>query len=378
MLNHYNHSEVRQQTKHQVLRHGRFNSPHLVDRWDCITLDGQTVDKTLFDTIEARVIERNKTEGIGASEFELLTATAFEIFTQARVDIGVIEVGMGGRLDATNIIGQPSAYDNEVAPEVGKNNFRPSPLATAITSIALDHQSFLGDTVQQIAREKAGIMRANVPVIAAADDASATAEIEARARAVSVSELVHVTAGTTPRDVFDQNEEITTLDLDKESEASFHAPVQPHWPNGAIALQLVWKALRQLDRLDGVHDPAKAQLLLELSAVPVQTIWPGRLQELNLECLTGCDQTVIIDGAHNAQSAQKLSSFVRSHAGHRKVQWILAASEGKDIRQMLETLLRPGDAVTAVEFGPVEGMPWVKPKSSDEIAQAASELISGM
>jgi len=377
MLNHYNHSEVRRQTSHKVLRHGRFNSPHLVDRWDCITLDGETVDKNIFDAIEARLIERNRTQNIGASEFELLTATAYEIFTQARVDIGVIEVGMGGRLDATNVIGQYSVHDDEAVSKLGMAQFRPSPITTAITSIALDHQGFLGDTIQEIAREKSGIMKKSVPVIAAADDANAIREIEARARNVGVSEIVHVTAATTPEDVWVQNETDTALDLAEESKVSFRTPIQPHWPNGAIALQLVWKTLRQLGRLDGLPDSAKAGLLLHLSTIPEQTLWPGRLQEINLECLTGCNQRVILDGAHNAQSAQQLSSFVRSHAGDGKVQWVLAASEGKDVQQILEILLRPGDTVTAVEFGPVEGMPWVKPKSADAIARAASELVLG-
>jgi len=378
MLSNYNQSEVRQQSRHGVLRHGRFNSPHLVDRWDCITLDGETVDKTLFESVEKRVLDRDKAEQIGASEFELLTATAFEIFTQAKVDIGVIEVGMGGRLDATNVIGQRSEFDDEERSGTGKALFRPAPLATAITSIALDHQGFLGDTVQQIAREKAGILKTNVPVIAAADDQDALSEVQARAKATGVSETVFVTAESTRKDVWDQNETDVELELDTDSKALFESPIQSRWPNGAIALHLVWKALNHLGRLDGTPKDARGQLFMNLAAVPGKTLWPGRLQEISLESLTGCDQLVVLDGAHNAQSAHQLSSFVRNKARERKVQWVLAASEGKDVHQILKILLRPGDTVSAVEFGQVEGMPWVKPKSSETIIQVASEVINGM
>ena len=377
MLSHYNQSEVRQQSRHEVLRHGRFNSPHLVDRWDCITLDGETVDRTLFESVEARVLHRNKAERIGASEFELLTATAFEIFTQARVDIGVIEVGMGGRLDATNVIGQKSEFDDEERSGAEKVLFRPSPLATAITSIALDHQGFLGDTVQQIAREKAGILKTNVPLISAADDQSALSEIQARAKAVGVSETILVTADTTYNDVWVQNEADSDHGIDTNSDALFDSPIQSRWPNGAIALQLTWKSLKRLERLEGVSGVKKLRLFSSLAAIPGQTLWPGRLQELSLVSLTGYDQLVVLDGAHNAQSAQQLSSFVRSKAGERTVQWVLAASEGKDIHQILEILLRPGDTVSAVEFGPVDGMPWVKPKPSERIVEMASEVIDG-
>src|SRR4051812_42901739 len=84
------------------VRCGRFTSPHLIDRWDCITIDEQPVRESIFREAEALVMKRNEVEKIEASEFELLTATAFEVFYKEKVEMGVIEVGLGGRLDATN------------------------------------------------------------------------------------------------------------------------------------------------------------------------------------------------------------------------------------------------------------------------------------
>lgn len=127
------------------IRCGRFTSPHLVDRWDCITIDEKVVQESLFRQIEASVKLRDQDLGIGASEFELLTATAFEIFNHERVEVGVVEVGMGGRRDATNVL------DNV--------------LVSVISKIGLDHQALLGDSIEQIAREKAGILKPDVPCV---------------------------------------------------------------------------------------------------------------------------------------------------------------------------------------------------------------------
>lgn len=88
------------------VRCGRFTSPHLIDRWDCITIDEQTVQESSFIEAEERVKQRSQLLRMAskATEFELLTATAFEIFYREKIEMGVIEVGLGGRLDATNIL----------------------------------------------------------------------------------------------------------------------------------------------------------------------------------------------------------------------------------------------------------------------------------
>ncbi|KJX92798.1 hypothetical protein TI39_contig5824g00018 [Zymoseptoria brevis] len=162
MLQVYNGSEYRASRGHRPLRLGSFTSPHLIDRWDCIGLsnykgrDIRPVSSELFHAVEKIVLHRNREADIRATEFELLTATAFEIFSRAQLDVAVVEVGVGGRLDATNILGQPY---------VDKNGFpttekpRPLPLVSVITKVGMDHQGLLGNTIEEIAREKAGIAK---------------------------------------------------------------------------------------------------------------------------------------------------------------------------------------------------------------------------
>lgn len=121
---------------------GLYNSPHLIDFTERIKVNGANCDKEfVFDFIQKL---KNLPEEIKPSFFEFTTIMAFEYFHQKKVDFAIIEVGLGGRLDSTNII---------------------TPLVSAITNVDLDHQNILGETLQEIATEKAGIVKPNVPII---------------------------------------------------------------------------------------------------------------------------------------------------------------------------------------------------------------------
>lgn len=121
---------------------GIYNSPHLIDFTERIKINGKNCDKEfVFQFIQKL---KNLPEEIRPSFFEFTTIMAFEYFYQQQIDIAIIEVGLGGRLDSTNII---------------------NPLVSAITNVQLDHQNILGNTIEEIAGEKAGIIKTNVPII---------------------------------------------------------------------------------------------------------------------------------------------------------------------------------------------------------------------
>lgn len=129
-------------------RVGIYNSPHLVDFTERIKVNGEKADRIfVFDFIKKL---KNLPEGIRPSFFEFTTIMAFEYFVQQKVDIAIIEVGLGGRLDSTNII---------------------QPLVSAITNVSLDHMHILGDTREKIALEKAGIIKLGIPVVCGEEDA---------------------------------------------------------------------------------------------------------------------------------------------------------------------------------------------------------------
>ena len=167
-------------TQSSGLKVGLYTSPHLVEINERIRVNGIAIsddDFALLHDVVDRTAERLVTEGDlpwHPSFFEMLTAMAFEHFARLRPDLAIVEVGMGGRLDATNVV---------------------DPRLSIITDIALDHQKYLGDTIREIAREKAGIIRhggvmVTLPQLAEANDVIGNTVLEIGARAVSAVQYV--------------------------------------------------------------------------------------------------------------------------------------------------------------------------------------------
>ncbi|KAI0206697.1 folylpolyglutamate synthase-like protein [Astrocystis sublimbata] len=307
---------------------GRFTSPHLIHRWDCIAINESAVSEHQFRHFEELVKRRNEEQGLGASEFELLAATAFEIFEAEKVDFAVIEVGLGGSLDATNVLKHKTV--------------------TVISKIGLDHQSFLGNTLEEIALQKAGIIRPGVPCVVDASNPPSVLDV-VRSHAASV--------GASLKPV-----EVQSADL----RGPIREKLEPHQQQNLLcayeAFQLAYPT----------HGMPKADLL----DVGAHAVWPGRLQTISIQRLTGRVEPILLDGAHNPQSAAVLSAFVenRLRADGKPVTWVLAASAGKDISEILKVLLREGDKVAVVEFGAVDGMPWVSAMNSATILQIVDKI----
>src|SRR5438034_4148713 len=158
-------------------RSARYTSPHLIDLTERIVVDGRPVDRAdlvaVIEDIRSAVgeLQRSGVLEVQPTFFEATTAAAFELFRRARVEVAVLEVGLGGRLDATNV----------VVPDV-----------TAITSIAVDHEKYLGSTIPEIAREKAGIIKPGVAVVVGPLPAEAEAVIKDAARSCG-SEVIRAT-----------------------------------------------------------------------------------------------------------------------------------------------------------------------------------------
>ncbi|KAI1439155.1 folylpolyglutamate synthase-like protein [Xylaria sp. CBS 124048] len=302
---------------------GRFTSPHLVDRWDCITINDSTVSEAKFRHFEDVVKKRSEEQHLNASEFELLTATAFEIFEAEKIEVGIVEVGLGGRLDATNALKYKAV--------------------TVIAKIGLDHQAFLGNTLEEIAREKAGIIKSKVPCVVDASNVP------------SVLDTIRSQAESVGADV-----KLADLQL---AGGKLGDQLEPHQQQNLLC---AYEAFR-------IACPGHSKSRDELLNAGTSAVWPGRLQYINIEKITGRTVPILLDGAHNPQSASVLSDFVEKRLrtrDHPKVTWVIAASAGKDITEIMKILMRNGDAITAVEFGPVAGMPWVSPASSHVILQA--------
>ncbi|KAL9108670.1 MAG: hypothetical protein Q9227_006616 [Pyrenula ochraceoflavens] len=313
-------------------RTGRFTSPHLIDRWDCIAINEKAVNRDLFRHVEDLMIQRAQKECVKPSEFELLTATAFEIFTQEKIKYAVVECGMGGLLDATNI-------------------FKPDEvMASIITQIDYDHQSFLGNTLDEIATQKSGIMKKGVPCIALAQNALEVGETLTRK-----AEEVGAPYFTTEHSRFQEAaENISSVCEELDI-------MDPQARNLVLAIDAFNLAI---DDFPSEFDKTG------LRSIVAGVSWPGRLQMIDLNPWIDTPSSVLLDGAHNAASAKALQNYVNRRLRQTQtssVSWVLAFSAGKDIRSLLQILAQPHDRVHITTFGPVDGMPWVNAESYQNI-----------
>ena len=397
MLEVFNRSAYVEKQSTPKLRHGRFTSPHLIDRWDCISINGEPVTGEVFRAVESQVLKRDRQQKIGASEFEVLTATAFEIFNREKIDVGVVEVGMGGAEDATNVIGQPVITGPGFGAQVGNERLtRRAPLVTVISKIGLDHQSFLGDTLEAIARQKAGVIKPGVPVVVDPSNAPEALDvIESTAREKNCPFFgsnigSHPLAANLNPTGSSSGPSITQRLNDVLLQANSGSVPEHVKQNGALAFIATNLALQALGHPNpDMPNPRLIKneylnLLSELQeqflkAIPA-TVFPGRQQWTSCETLTGRKTPILLDGAHNADSAgalgEKVDQLRRSTGSTEEgVTWVLAASESKDAKEIFRPLLKPQDSAFVVEFGPVDGMPWVKPMSLDKLEEAIASVL---
>ena len=270
-------------------RSARYTSPHLCDITERFVIDGRPVAREALVAVVADVrdaVETLRREGalsVQPTFFEVTTAAAFELFRRSGVEVAVIEVGLGGRLDATNVL---------------------APVATAITSIALDHQQYLGSTLGEIALEKAGIIKAGVPVVVGdlGPDAMAVIVSIARSRGAPL-------VRTTPADVAG-----FTIGLRGGHQVS----------NAAVAA-----ALLRACAASGLAVPRAS--VAEGLAHPA---WPGRLDVRRLSD----GREVTLDAAHNPAGAAALASYLLTVTG-TKQPLVFAAMQDKDAAGMLRVLL---------------------------------------
>ncbi len=324
-------------------RTGRYTSPHLRALVERIAVDGQSVSaEALADAVEhvRAAVDALRARGTLVASptfFEVTTAAAFELFRQARVDIAVCEVGLGGRLDATNVL---------------------SPVVTAITSIGLDHQRYLGNTLADIAAEKAGIIKPGVPVVLGAMDDAADEVISNVARlrhapVIRAREGATATGRPTPR------REPQSVEI--ETDARRYGLVEVGLA-GAHQIGNALVAIRVIEQLDsrGWHVPTEA-VARGLATVR----WRGRLERIRV----GAERELLLDAAHNPAGAEALARFL---AGEEKHPLVFAAMTDKDAAGVLRALAA---SVSGVVFTRAS-----HPRSEDPdvLAALAAEIAPGL
>lgn len=280
------------------LRTGLYTSPHLIEPTERIRIEGVQVTEAqfsqAFETVHAlseRLIAAGEIE-YHPTYFETVTAMAFLLFREARVDVAVLEVGLGGRLDATNVV---------------------SPKLTVITPVDFDHETFLGNTIGAIAGEKAGILKPGVPLILGKQRPEGESVILIRAAQLGCA--------------------VTRMEDQPPSEVHSTARGNTiHWQG--LTLSCPFPGRHQVDN---TITAALALRALDISPHAIRdgiaaARWPGRLE------LVAERPDMILDGAHNPSGAQALATYIESFFADRRVWLVYGTMRDKSIGEIVETL----------------------------------------
>ena len=300
----------------QILRDAGFRtglntSPHLEKINERLRINGQDIRDEEFAAVLTHIhdlIEKLLAEGqlrAHPTYFECVTAMAFAFFRAERVDFAIFEVGLGGRLDATNIL---------------------VPVVSVITRVAFDHENFLGHSIAEITGEKAGIIKPGVPVILAGEQPEDARRIIRERAAQLESPLVETAAAY----------RVESIRMDggcvrakiSETATGWSIEIAPQLP-GRFQLQNALNALAVARVLvqQGLHIPDSA-----IASGIAHAVWPGRIEKLQSH------PDVYLDGAHNPSAAQELASFLRENFAERTIRMLFAAMRDKAVDEIAGTL----------------------------------------
>jgi dihydrofolate synthase/folylpolyglutamate synthase len=314
------------------LKTGLYTSPHLVRINERIRINGEEISDDAFaefhseiDKIATRLVEQHELPW-HPSFFEMMTAIAFAYFARAKVDIAVLEVGMGGRLDATNVV---------------------EPLVSVITDISLDHQKFLGNTVGEIAREKAGIIRPHgivvtLPQQPEANDIIGDAILDLDAVGVSAAQYVPPVSPASTR--------YSVPSSQKDLPVSYRYPLQVMGREILIETPLVGRhQLRNVALAIAAAEELGKKGLAGITAESTgrgikETRWPGRFQIVPAQA--GWPE-MVFDVAHNPAGAWALRAALSERYDDRSLIFVFGAMRDKAISEMTEILFPVAQRVIA-------------------------------
>lgn len=287
------------------LRTGLYTSPHLVRFNERVRVNGAALDDAALVKLMQRVEQAARDVIAGgerdATFFEFATALAFEHFREEKVQVAVLETGMGGRLDATNVV---------------------TPVVSVITSIGLDHQQYLGDTMEKIASEKAGIIKEGRPVVCGPLDAGPMAVVRDATRARHAPLLLAAESVVVRRTGQDLDGQRVTIETEDESISRVRLPLlgEHQLANCATAVATLMK-FRDETGLPVGADAVRRGL--------AEVHWPARCQ------VVGRNPPLVIDGAHNAEAARALVHTLDDLRGRRPLGMIVSFLADKDATSYL-------------------------------------------
>ena len=303
------------------LRVGVFSSPYLIHYTDQISINGESIPKARLETLMAdyqSLLEGEAAANLqGTTEFEIITAIAYDYFASEQVDVALMEVGMGGLLDSTNVC---------------------QPILTGITTIGLDHVALLGDTLEAIAEQKAGIIKQGIPLVTGRIAPEALAVIDRIAEEKDASRLAY---GANYH-VSHQESVVTGEVFDYAS-----AVRQGRFQTGLLGLHQIENAGMALALLDTFCQEDGRELASNdlLAQALEETSWPGRLEVVSRNPL------MILDGAHNPHAIKALLATLQERFADYHKEILFTCIKTKALEDMLDLLgAMPDTELTLTHF----------------------------
>lgn len=296
---------------------GMYTSPFLEEFEERIQIDRKNISRedlaTYVETIKEavdKVIEEGYTH---PTEFEIITCIMFKYFYDKKVDYAVVEVGLGGRLDSTNVV---------------------DPVLSVITSISLDHTNILGSTIEEIAREKGGIIKENTPLILYPQEKIEARDVLSKICNEKLSEIYEVKRENAK--LIDINNEefyqrIKINGLNKEYEINLKLLGEHQIVNCMVALT----AVEVLSKIEGFK-------LKNIEKGIESAVWKGRLEVLNKKPL------IVIDGAHNIQGIKSLKENVEKYFNYDNMHLLIGILADKQVEDMINEIVPLSSDVVAL------------------------------
>ena len=290
------------------LRVGVFSSPYLIHYTDQISINGESIPEARLEALMAdyeSLLEGEKSAVLqGTTEFEIITALAYDYFAAEKVDVAIMEVGMGGLLDSTNVC---------------------QPILTGITTIGLDHVALLGDTVEAIAEQKAGIIKQGIPLVTGRIAPEALAVIDRIAEGKDAPRIAY----GTDYQVGHQESVVTGEVFDYTSSVR-----QGRFQTGLLGLHQIENAGMALALLDIYCQEIGQELASNdlLAQALEETRWPGRLEVLSSEPM------MILDGAHNPHAIKALLTTLQERFADYHKEILFTCIKTKALEDMLDLL----------------------------------------
>ncbi|MDH6561556.1 dihydrofolate synthase/folylpolyglutamate synthase [Bacillus sp. TBS-096] len=300
---------------------GTFTSPFILTFNERISVNGAPIEDeewlNLVNEIKPLVVELDQTELGAATEFEIITACAFAYFAHVhQVDFVLLETGLGGRLDSTNIA---------------------VPTLTAITSIGHDHMAILGDTLEQIAAEKAGIIKEGIPMITAVHQPEALAVIQNTAKEKNAECIsLHDTCSFDEQQPTETGERFTLRTSKRQYPQLETGLIGTHQRQNASLAVLLIEWLEQ----EGYISVTEEQIYEGIR----QAVWAGRFEKVKDH------PPVYLDGAHNEEGIDRLIETVQAHFSTKQVHICFSALKDKPYKQMIQKLEAVSSSIHFVSF----------------------------